>query len=197
MNGLLLHACCGPCLEWPARLLTGEGLTPVVWYYNPNIQPQAENIRRRDNLLILTQRLQLPCLTDDICEPGVWLNWQGENETRCQMCYRRRLASAAAKARDLGLPAFSTTLLVSPYQDHEAIREIGEAIAAATGVAFFYRDFRSGYREGQRLAREDGLYRQRYCGCLPSIEQSSFKERIRQELADLSGQPGSFGSDHK
>lgn len=185
-GGLLLHACCGPCLEWPASQLLSEGIRPVVWFYNPNIQPLAENQRRRDNLRQLAGRLQLTCLTEEGCEPETWQNWQDPAESRCRMCYRRRLAATAAKARELGLPAFSTTLLVSPYQDHEALREIGELAAREAGVRFLYRDYRPGYREGQQMARADGLYRQRYCGCLPSLEQSKFKEQIRRELADLS-----------
>lgn len=183
---ILIHACCGPCLEWPAHELLAEGQRLQVYFYNPNIQPAVENQRRLANLQILADKLGLTVLADSACEPDIWLNWPQEGESRCRMCYRRRLSATAFLARDLGIPAFTTTLLVSPWQDHEAIIEAGRAAAAAAGVEFIDRDFRDGYKEGQRLAREDGLYRQRYCGCLPSLEQSDFKDKIRRDLAALS-----------
>ncbi len=194
---ILMHACCGPCLEWPANQLMQEGSRLLVWYYNPNVQPLVENQRRADNLRLLTQRLRLDCLIESGCEPEVWQSWQDAEESRCQMCYRRRLQAAAEKARDLGIPAFSTSLLVSPYQDQAAILAIGQAAAVAAGVAFIGRDFRAGYRQGQQMAREDGLYRQKYCGCLPSLEQSDFKAKIKHDLEVLSGLPAEFDNDHK
>lgn len=182
---LLLHTCCGPCLEYPARQLLAEGKQLVVYFYNPNIQPDVENQRRLSNMVILAEKLGLPYLADDISEPDTWLNWDSPAESRCRMCYRRRLEATARMAKQLGIPAFSTTLLVSLWQDQEVILEIGQSIAQSVGLTFAGRDFREGYREGQRLARQDGLYRQRYCGCLPSLEQSDFKDQIRQELSAL------------
>jgi epoxyqueuosine reductase len=194
---ILMHTCCGPCLEWPAQQLLSEGHRLLVYFYNPNIQPLAENQRRLANLLALTGKLGLTCLADLACEPETWLSWTDPDESRCRMCYRRRLTSAALKAKELGIPAFSTTLLVSPWQDHEAILSIGQAVAASTGVLFIGRDFREGYREGQRMAREDGLYRQRYCGCLPSLEQSDFRDKIKNELAALAETPEASDSDRR
>jgi len=193
---LLLHACCGPCAEWPVRQLRQEGKRLLIWYYNPNIQPLAENRRRLDNLQRLTHMLDLPCLAEPGCEPETWLNWADPAESRCRMCYRRRLNAAAVKARELGIPAFSTTLLVSPWQDHAALREIGGQAALAAGVDFIYRDFRDGYKQGQAMAKEDGLYRQRYCGCLPSLAESSYCEKIKRDLEALSAQSSESGNDH-
>lgn len=69
-----------------------------------------------------------------------------------------------------GYDAFSTTLLISPYQNHEALKQIGEEMAEKYGLTFLYRDFRPGFREGQNEARELGLYMQKYCGCVFSEE---------------------------
>jgi predicted adenine nucleotide alpha hydrolase (AANH) superfamily ATPase len=182
---LLLHTCCGPCLEWPARLLLQEKQNLLIYYINPNIQPAVENKRRLENLKILTHKLGLELIADPICQPEIWKNWDDSVEARCRMCYRRRLQATADKAVELGIPAFSTTLLVSPWQDRDAIVEIGNRIARPAGLLFVDRDFRSGYREGQRLAKEDGLYRQKYCGCLPSLELSDFKEQIKSDQAAL------------
>ena len=69
-----------------------------------------------------------------------------------------------------GFDAFTTTLLVSPYQNHELLIQVAEEMAEKYGVKFLYRDFRPGFREGQAEARELGLYMQKYCGCVFSEE---------------------------
>jgi hypothetical protein len=181
----LLHACCGPCLEWPARSFLEEKRSFVAWYYNPNIHPAVEHNRRRDTFFELAAQLGIDALAESAAEPEDWTGWKGSKADRCRMCYRRRLGAAAAKTAELGLAGFTTTLLISPWQNHEAIVETGEAVAREHGVIFLYRDLRPFYREGQRLAREDGLYRQKYCGCLPSIDDSSFNEKIRLDLEAL------------
>jgi epoxyqueuosine reductase len=182
---IFMHACCGPCAEYPARQLIEEGCQLQAWFYNPNVAPAEENRRRRENLLKVASILHFACLVENDCEPDLWRSWGGDDSARCRMCYAKRLAATAAKAKELGFQVFTTTLLVSPWQDHEAIRLIGGEIAADNGLTFLYRDFREGYRQGQRWAHADGLYRQRYCGCLPSLDQSDFREKILRELAAL------------
>ena len=104
---------------------------------------------------------------------------------RCRMCYHVRLNAAAKHTAALGLSRFTTTLLISPYQDHAALQEIGEAVSRLHGVAFLYRDFRPHFQEGQQQAKLDGLYRQKYCGCIRSLEASAHRAVIWQDLADL------------
>lgn len=185
-ENILVHACCGPCLEYPARQMLAEGRKLTIYAYNPNIHPLVEHQRREENLVKLTDLLGLRCFLDSVSQPEFWVKHQDTTETRCHMCYRVRLEATARKARDLGIPYFTTTLLVSPYQDQEMICEIGAAAASRYGVTFYARDFRPGYRQGQEQAKQDDLYRQKYCGCLPSIDTSQFRERILKEHADLS-----------
>ena len=54
----------------------------------------------------------------------------------------------------IGYDSFSTTLLVSPYQNHEEIKRLGKELAKKYKLNFIYRDFRIGFREGQAKARE-------------------------------------------
>ncbi len=94
-------------------------------------------------------------------------------ENRCvKYCYRVRLEQTARYAKEHGYDTFSTTLLISPYQNHNALKKIGEEMAEKYGLNFLYRDFRPGFREGQAEARELGLYMQKYCGCV-------FSEKMR------------------
>jgi tRNA A37 threonylcarbamoyladenosine dehydratase len=84
----------------------------------------------------------------------------------------------------LGFGAFSTTLLISPYQDHEAVRGTGEEMAQRYAIPFLYRDFRPLFRGGQAKAREQGLYMQKYCGCVFSEEERYLqKRRARRNAA--------------
>ena len=101
------------------------------------------------------------------------LRSSAENETRL------RLEQTARYAADHGFESFTSTLFVSPYQDHELLRRTAEELAAQYGVAFLYRDFRPGFRQGQQEARELGLYMQKYCGCVFSEEDRYAKQLAR------------------
>ena len=93
-------------------------------------------------------------------------------DNRCyNYCYRVRLEQTARDAKENGYTAFTTTLLISPYQNHEKIKEICEEMAEKYDIKFLYRDFRPGFRQGQAKARQLGLYMQKYCGCVFSEEE--------------------------
>ena len=94
------------------------------------------------------------------------------------MCYDRRMEETARYCADHGYDSFCTTLLVSPYQQHDRISEISRDKASHYGVKFYYLDFRPGFYFGQSLAKEIGLYRQKYCGCCFSLDESEFKDKI-------------------
>ncbi len=80
----------------------------------------------------------------------------------------------------MGYGAFSTSMLVSPHQDHDAIREAGELAGVRHGVPFLYRDFRDGYSRGVEHSRELGMYRQKYCGCIFSELEGVEERRTRR-----------------
>ena len=102
----------------------------------------------------------------------------GHEKERCGDCFKMRLGMTAAVARVKGFTSFTTTLLISPYQKHELLREVAETAAKEQGIDFYYEDFRTGFRESQRLSREMNLYRQKYCGCVYS-EWERFGKRAR------------------
>ena len=79
-------------------------------------------------------------------------------------------------AAENGYDSFSTTLLISPYQNHELIIKTAQAMAKKYHVTFLYRDFRPYFKEGQEKARAMGLYMQKYCGCVFS-EEDRFLDR--------------------
>ncbi|MDF1615127.1 epoxyqueuosine reductase QueH [Desulfurivibrio dismutans] len=169
---LLLHICCGPCACYPVRVLQGAGVAVRGFFFNPNIHPFREFKLRLEALEQLAERWQLPVdyhrrygLRDYLRQ--VVFN----EEQRCRLCYEMRLAVVARQTRELGLEAFSSTLLYSRYQQHEVIREVAEQAARREGVRFYYRDFRPGWQEGIELSRQLELYRQPYCGCIYSEQE--------------------------
>jgi len=183
---LLLHTCCAPCSIQCVESLAAEEINPYLFWYNPNIHPFTEYRSRRDTLSSFALEKMLQLFTDDeyglrsfiknvtLFESQSEESESGESESsfdRCLFCYRIRLERTARLAAERSFDAFSTTLLISPYQNHSAIKEIGEQVAKDFSVDFLYRDFRPRFHEGQKQARNAGYYMQKYCGCIYSEEE--------------------------
>ncbi len=173
-NNILLHTCCAPCLVYVHNKLDEMEMDFDTYFYNPNIHPVKEHIRRLSTLNDYTTQFGLNLVEDD-----EYLQEKWENGFKCEDCYLIRLDKAAQYAKSNGYRAFSTTLLVSIYQNHELIVKICRDLEKKYEIEFFYYDFREGYRIGQDKARELGLYRQKYCGCINSYNSSEFKDKIR------------------
>lgn len=168
---LLVHMCCGPCSTFPVQELLKEGMELQGFFYNPNIHPIEEHTRRKENVEKFSLSANIPVVYDDEFRQEEWEEMKDMGEARCHRCYSLRMEKAAKYAAENGLDGFTTTLLVSPYQKHDLIKELGEFYAEKYGIQFLYRDFRPGFRQGQQLAREMGLYRQKYCGCILSLSE--------------------------
>jgi hypothetical protein len=97
-------------------------------------------------------------------------------QQRCANCWHMRLNEAVNAAKNEHAEAFSTTLLISPYQNHDEIRLIGDELGKEKNVDFYYDDFRTGFRKSQQMAKEHNVYRQKYCGCSFSIEERDLKK---------------------
>ncbi len=172
---LLLHVCCAPCLIHPLSVLSDEGHNIAIFFFNPNIDSQTEHDKRLEHLKRLAFQKNL-ALEEIAYNPRLFSDRINEDlKDRCRLCYDIRLETAARFAKENGFDAFSTTLLVSPYQDQELLREAGEAAAAKEGTGFFFKDFRDGFRKAQNEARELGIYLQNYCGC--SFSRKEMRER--------------------
>ena len=173
---LLLHTCCGPCATYSTEYLREQGYAPTMYYYNPNIHPYKEWQRRKESLEKLASLKKLPLLLEETYELSVFLQRTVPHEKeRCGICYRIRLEKTARQAQALGIPAFGTTLLISPYQNRELICKVGGELAAAYNLSFCDLDLRPGFRRSQELAREYELYRQGYCGCIFSERDRYYK----------------------
>lgn len=181
---LLLHICCGPCSIYPIKFLReldehiAEPADVVGYFYNPNIHPYKEFKRRLTTAREYTSQIHLKFIVDDEYDLRNFLTGAlTAKVSRCHFCYEMRLRKAAQQAKKLGFDAFTTSLLVSPFQQHELICETGERIAAEEGISFYYIDFRPGWDEGVATSKELELYRQPYCGCIFSEQERYQKVR--------------------
>ena len=174
---ILLHTCCGPCACYTTKHLLEEGLQPTLYFYNPNIHPYQEQKLRLEGFRRLAAYRGLPALVEPGYELEEFLKAVAvDPQKRCAECYRIRLSRTAAKAKELGFELFGTTLLISPYQNRELICETGHGLARRYGLRFYDADFRPGFRESQNIAKELGLYRQKYCGCIYSEKERYYRE---------------------
>ena len=179
---LLLHICCAPCSISCIESLRAEGLSPEGLWYNPNIHPFTEYRARRDTLIAYAESIALPLRVEDEYGLRPFVRAVCDDiDGRCAVCYRMRMDEAARFAAENGYSHFTSTLFVSPYQNHELLRAAAERAAAEHGVSFLYRDFRPGFRAGQAKARELGLYMQKYCGCVFSEEDRYLAKKRKKK----------------
>ncbi|MEI6832184.1 MAG: epoxyqueuosine reductase QueH [Candidatus Omnitrophota bacterium] len=167
---ILLHTCCAPCLIYPLERLRVKGFEVKAFYYNPNIHPFSEYNKRKEAVEILSRQLQLEIQFPEY-QPAEFfqaINVKEDLLKRCAICWSLRLQKTALVARENGFQGFSSTLLVSPYQNQELLKQLGAQAAHDAGVEFYYEDFRPGFKKAHDQAKSKGIYCQKYCGCIYS-----------------------------
>ncbi len=164
-----MHLCCANCAVYPVSVLRERGITVTGFWYNPNIHPFAEYRNRLGALKKLQTLWSLDVRYIDHYGLKEYLrNVVGRESERCTYCYAVRLEKTAQAAKDMNADAFTTSLLVSPYQKTDIIMEMGKRMQELYSVEFYMEDFRKGFREGVRMSRQLELYQQKYCGCIYS-----------------------------
>ena len=181
---VLMHTCCAPCSVYCIKALDKEGIKPDLFWFNPNIHPYTEYKSRRDCLIEYSKSDEINLkliIKDDYGVDEFCKNVSSSINTRCiDYCYRVRFEETVKFAKENGYDAFTSTLFVSIYQNHDYMKKICEELAEKYEIKFLYRDFRVGFREGQNEAREKGLYMQKYCGCIFS-EEERYSKQIKKD----------------
>ncbi|MGA2152479.1 MAG: epoxyqueuosine reductase QueH [Geobacteraceae bacterium] len=177
---ILLHICCAPCAIFPVQELRTGGMEVTGFFYNHNIHPYQEYLKRLETVRKYAELVELEVIFHDEYNLEDFLFNAAPNPAeRCLYCYASRLEAAAAEAVRLGFDAFTTSLLYSRYQKHDVIRELGERIGNMYGIPFHYADFRQGWQEGIVISKKLEIYRQQYCGCIYS-EKERYLQQARQ-----------------
>jgi hypothetical protein len=177
MKKVLIHVCCAHCAAYTIEHWRREGYEIAGFWYNPNIHPYSEHQHRLESMKSLAVQLNIPLfISEGYDMPEYFRRVAGHEEERCRHCFELRLTKTAETAREKGYDAFTTTLLISPHQKHELIKEIGEKAVlqqvqgerGKKGVSFLYADLRKRYSDSRHLTKPLDLYRQQYCGCVYS-----------------------------
>jgi predicted adenine nucleotide alpha hydrolase (AANH) superfamily ATPase len=183
-----MHICCANCGLFPIKELTSRGLQIRGLWFNPNIHHEDEYQRRLNALRTLEGLWDLDVrYIDRYGFEEFRKALEGHRGIRCEICYRMRLKETAATAREMGLDGFTTTLLVSPYQKHDLILRTGREMEKEYSIPFLYEDFRPLYKKALALSRELGLYRQNYCGCVYSKEETERRKSENQSSKHTKG----------
>lgn len=176
---LLLHACCAPCSSYVLEYLS-KYFEITILYYNPNIYPETEYLRRKEELKkFLTEFkctnkvnfVEINYNQTEYYQAIKGLEYLGEKSKRCYNCYKFRMKKACIYAKENNFDYFTTTLSISPYKVSSWINEIGGELSKEYDTKYLYADFKkkNGYKRSLELSKEYSLYRQDYCGCKFSI----------------------------
>ena len=179
---VLLHSCCAPCSSHVVTLLK-EYFDVTVLYYNPNIYPLEEYLKRKNEQIKLLEILNIPIMDIDYDHNEFKENVKGledekEGGARCNKCFALRLEKTAILAQLNQFEYFCTTLTVSPYKNSQIINKIGAILEQKYNVKYLYSDFKKkeGYKRSIELSKEFDLYRQNYCGCIFSKKTGDLNE---------------------
>ncbi|MFA5157584.1 MAG: epoxyqueuosine reductase QueH [Patescibacteria group bacterium] len=186
MKKILLHACCASCLSIVHKKLIEKDMLPIVYYYNPSIQGKVEYLNRLKDVEDYCKNngleIVIPKYNEDDFNKPIKL-WQEPKSLkfindknrfrrkRCEFCYQLKIQNTAVTAKKHRIKLFSTTLLASPYQDHEFIDYISSQISKEVGLDFIYDDFRKGYWQGRNYSRSHKYMIPTYCGCTFSVTE--------------------------
>jgi predicted adenine nucleotide alpha hydrolase (AANH) superfamily ATPase len=178
---ILLHICCAPCSIYPVRVLRRDDHDIMGYFYNSNIHPYTEYLKRQDALSQYARQIDLKIVIAETYDMEDFLRAVTFRESeRCRYCYFHRLRATARVAKESMFDAFSSTLLYSKFQKHAVIQSIGETVAQEVGIPFFYEDFRTGWQEGVQTSKALGIYRQQYCGCIYSEKERYCRRSSRE-----------------
>lgn len=184
MSKVLLHSCCAPCsaaiLEW----LQSNNYATTIFFYNPNIFPEEEYIKRKVEIVKYAEEIGVPIVDFDDhdwgSEHGEWnrvlshLAAEPERGARCLECFKIRLLKAAQYASEHRFDCFTTTLASSRWKNLDQIIAAGKWAASQCpgGATFWDKNWRKGglYERRNELAKR--FYNQQYCGCEYSMKNN-------------------------
>lgn len=186
---ILLHSCCAPCSTAVIEKLCDD-FEITIFYYNPNIYPEEEYKKRKDEevkyieILHKTKpEIKINFLDCDYDSESFYKAVKGledekEGGARCPVCFKLRLEKAAKIASAMGFDYFGTTLTVSPHKDADVINLIGKSLEEKYGIKFLVSNFKKndGYKRSIELSKENNLYRQNYCGCKFALSRMNKKD---------------------
>ena len=175
---LLLHVCCAPCCGGIIETLLEEKCHFAVFFYNPNIYPQEEYFKRKEEVRRFCQKKDVELIDGDYDDQLFFDQVKGfeslpERDLRCDICFRMRLFRTAQMAEKLSFDVISSSLGISRWKDFEQITKLGqEVISQFSNLRYWDRNWRKqgGQERSLVVSKREEFYRQLYCGCLYSMQ---------------------------
>ena len=185
---LLLHTCCAPCSIYVLKELAKD-YELSIFFYDPNIHPRLEYIKRRDELKGYAKKIGVSFEEGEYDTKTWFVKTEGlENESergqRCEVCFDIRLGETAKKAKEEGYDIWTTVLSISPHKDVKQINCVGQKLAKQYGIKFLEADWKKGegFKISSKMSKEEGFYRQNYCGCIYSkLARDKIKQTKQNE----------------
>lgn len=192
---LFLHACCGPCLTYPLSILV-KHFKVTVGFFNPNIQPMEEYEKRLSTLESFLIRYgedihqEIPLVVNEEDFKAYEKAFQDrikdhEGGNVCLRCHAYRMGLAYEYASSHHYDYFTTVMTVSCKKPSRELNEIAEKLALLyPSTRYLYSDFKkeNGQLIGIQIAKKYSLYRQNYCGCLPSKKEADDYRKRKESL---------------
>jgi len=170
---MVLHCCCAPCSCAIIDLLIQKGVETTLFFYNPNIHPEKEYLRRKEELCRYGLKRGV-AVVDAEYDPDQWFEYvkgyekEPERGERCTKCFYLRLLKTAEYAAEHGYPLISTTLGISRWKDFSQVTNAGiEAVSSFPNLSYIAYNWRKkgGTEKMHKITKKENFYRQTYCGC--------------------------------
>jgi len=185
-KNILVHICCAACFSYVYKILAEKKFKIIGFFYNPQVHGRAEYQSRLKEVKKFCQENSIKLIIPDydvqeffkpimpfqdktsikyISDKKRWIM------KRCTLCYSIILSQTVKQAKKSAASFFTTTMLTTPYKDHDEIWNIGLELEQESKITFFYQDFRKGYWYGRNFARSHKMVNPTYCGCYYSSEE--------------------------
>lgn len=182
MQKFLLHTCCAPCSIAVIEELKSQ-FEVTVFFYNPNIHPQAEYLKRKEQVIKVCTEWGIKMVDADYDTERWYEITQGlENEPesgkRCSLCFHMRMDKAAKYAKENNFDLWSSSLTFGRNKKSDVISPIGLSLQEKYGVEYFVEDWKKKGRQerSNQLVCDMNIYRQDYCGCAYSLRDKKLWE---------------------
>ena len=202
MTKVLLHSCCAPCSAAIVEWMLENDYEPTIFFFNPNIFPEEEYLKRKNEIIQYAEREQIPIV--DIDDNDTWDGrhqawlWEArpfanepERGKRCSVCFDHRLCATAAYAAEHDFPLFTTTLASSRWKDFKQICTSGQFAEEHCGkgrTKFWDKNWRKGGLYERRNILSKQFYNPQYCGCEYSLAQRKLQDERKKISAEVSPQ---------
>jgi epoxyqueuosine reductase len=183
---ILVHVCCAACASNVFSILEENNFKIIAYFYHPEVHGRAEYLRRLSDVKKLCEASEIKLIIPpyDIQDFfSILMPYQDQHSikyisdkkryrrNRCQICVSLLINNLVRQTKKLRLKYFTTTMLCSPYRDHEEIWDKALELATQNKINLFYKDFRKGYWKGRNYARNHDIMIPKYCGCNESADE--------------------------